>query len=353
MRNPTFLARWATVAVMSATLAACGGGGSDAPVPPPVGGTPDPVTPAPPAGPDPVVPAPDTSASGQYHLEAPAASSTAAVAAMNALGQQGYAFVSSIASYTANPLPVIGDLYVKDSAHAASRLSYQALVPAANATAAVAQMNQQGASGYMYKGDVAYGTGTSDIRSLFVKDTTKAGSFAYEVLPGGSPMAKDALLAQLNAQGARGYRWMSAAIFGNGPDIHNVYVKTSAPAATFTYSFVDLPAPFGMANAAALKQRLNEKGATGALFRGAFIVNDFNSGVQIFEKASTQTTAITYDLVPVVKTDTLAQVVAKANVRAATGEFLLSDVVTDDNAFHTIYMKGGEARHPLSGPVFP
>lgn len=348
MRKTSLFARFATVAMMSASLAACGGG-DDAPAPP-VAGTP---TPAPPTGPDPVVPAPAVAVTGQFHLEGPAATSAQGLATLNALGQQGYAFVSSIASYTGNPLPVIGDLYVKDSAHAASKLVYQSLAPGANASAAVTQLNQQGANGFMYKGDVAYGTGTTDIRSLFVKDSTRSTTFTYEVQAGGSPVAKSALLAQLNAQGARGFRFVSAVAFNGGNDIQNLYVKTSAPAATYTYSFVDVASPFGTANGAALKQQLNDKGATGSIFRGAFVVDNFTTGVLIFEKASTQTTAITYELIPVDKNATLAEVVARANVRAAAGEFLFGDLVTDDGAFHTVYVKGGELRHPLSGAVFP
>ena len=44
----------------------------------------------------------------------------------------------------------------------------------------------------------------------------------------------------------------------------------------------------------------------------------------------------------------------KANTRAAAGEFLYGDVMTSDQKFNTIYVKGALSnRHPLAGPVFP
>lgn len=338
--HPTLLARWACVALLSTTLAACGGGG---------GGGDD--IPAPPAGPG--TPGTPGTVTGQYRLETSPTTANSGVAAMNTLGQQGFGFVSSLATYT-TPTG-LGDVYVKDSAHAASKLQYVALTPATTATAALAQMNQQGALGYLYKGDAGFGSGAGmEFRSMFVRDTTRTTTYTYERQPATAPMPKGTLLTQLNAQGARGFRFMAMLTTNAGGEYFNLYTKSSAETGTYAYTFVDVASPFGTANGAALKAQLNAKGATGAMFLSAFVVDNFNTGVQIYEKSSVHNTPITYDVVAVDRNDTLAGLVAKANVRAAASEFLYGDLVTDDGNFHRVYVKGApRLSHPLAGPVFP
>ena len=74
--------------------------------------------------------------------------------------------------------------------------------------------------------------------------------------------------------------------------------------------------------------------------------------VMIFEKASTQTTAITYELIPVDKNATLAEVVARANVRAAAGEFLFGDLVTDAPPIYIQEKIKPEALYSTTGKPF-
>jgi len=337
---------WLAAAVFATTLAACGGDGDD----PPVSSTPAP-SPGVPVDPPPGQP---VTVTGQYRLESSPATAAAGLSALNAMGQLGYGFVSSVAPYT-QTLPVpIGDLYLTDTAHTGSKLQYSLATPATTVSAIATQLNQQGGAGALYKGDVSFGTGLSvDIRSLFVKDTTKATTFTYEVKPTTTTQQKATMLAELNAQGARGFRYHSTGVLVPSLEAFNVYVKASAPAATYTYTFVDSTAT-GPADGAALKAQLNAQGANGNALLGSFSVNDLNTFVQIYEKSSLQTTPITYDVVAVVTSDTLAQITTKANTKAAAGEFLYGDVMTSDQKFNTIYVKGAVSnRHPLAGPVFP
>lgn len=334
------------------TLVACGG--DDGPAEPVAGTPPAPApgpAPAPPTGPAPT-PAPVT-VTGQYRLEPSANTPDAALAALNALGQQGHVFVSPVAG-NATTLPVpTGDLYLSDSAHAASRLVYTMATPAASMATHLALLNQHGAAGRLYKGDLVYtGAGGFAQRSLFVQDTSRTATYTYEAKTTPLPSRKADWLAELNAQGARGFRFLQTASVNS--EAANLYVKVSAPAATYSYAFVDSPGPFGPADGAALKTLLNTRGAGKAAYLGASAVDNTSTFVMVFETSSLQTAALTYDVVPVDPADTLAQTTAKANAKAAAGEFLFSDVVTADGRISTVYVKGAVSlRHPFTGPVFP
>jgi hypothetical protein len=339
---------WLAAAVFATSLAACGGDGDDAPV----ASTPAPApTPGVPGDPTPGQPAVVT---GQYRLESTPATAAGGLSALNAMGQLGYAYVTGVAEYrTTLPVPM-GDLYLTDTAHTGSKLQYSLATPATTVADLGTQLNQQGAAGALYKGELGFGTGLSvEIRSLFVKDTTKTTTFTYEVKPTTTTQQKATLLAELNAQGARGFRYQSTGVLTPSLAAFNLYVKDSAPAATYTYTFVDSTAT-GPASGAALKTQLNAQGANGNVLLGTYSVNDLNTFVQIYEKSSLQTKPVTYDVVAVDTSDTLAQMTVKANTRAAAGEFLYGDVMTSDQKFNTIYVKGALSnRHPLAGPVFP
>jgi len=337
---------WLAAAVFATSLAACGGDGDDAPV----ASTPAP-TPGVPVDPTPGQPVVVT---GQYRLESTPATAAGGLSALNAMGQLGYAYVTGVAEYrTTLPVPM-GDLYLTDTAHTGSKLQYSLATPATTVADLGTQLNQQGAAGALYKGELGFGTGLSvEIRSLFVKDTTKTTTFTYEVKPTTTTQQKATLLAELNAQGARGFRYQSTGVLTPSLAAFNLYVKASAPAATYTYTFVDSTAT-GPASGAALKTQLNAQGANGNVLLGTYSVNDLNTFVQIYEKSSLQTKPVTYDVVAVDTSDTLAQMTVKANTRAAAGEFLYGDVMTSDQKFNTIYVKGALSnRHPLAGPVFP
>ncbi|MFE8647011.1 hypothetical protein ACFX58_18185 [Sphingomonas sp. NCPPB 2930] len=356
------MSRLAAATLMTFTLASCGGGGDGggnadigAPVTPAPAPTPAPSpSPSPPPSPAPApAPAPAPVAStGQYRLEAGATSNDAAVARMNSLGQEGYAFVGSVASTSGNAV-AIGDLYVKDTARTATRLQYRTAAPATGATAILAQLNAQGAAGFAYKSDVAFfpvGTPSAAV-SLFVTDTSKSSTYAYETQPSANPMARAALLSQLNAQGARGFRF-SGPYLGSlsQGDFFNLYAKDSASGANFAYSFFD----DRFASGADLQQRLTAQGAQGLLYRGPYLVDNLQTSVQMYEKRSTQSGAIEYRTEARASGESLQQTLARLNAQAAQGYFYLGDFGVADGSTHTIYVKNAvDVGNPLSGPVFP
>lgn len=360
MRKPNGMSnRWAvmTLAVSALTMAACGGGGSSGPADEPA---PTPGAPAPAPGPgapsDPAPPPAPASVTGQYRLEPEASSADAALAAFNARGDEGHAFLGTLASVDgATGIVATGDFYLQDTAHTTSKLQYAMLALANSADAKVQQLNRQGANGFAFKLDVGFSSG-SQFRSLFVKDLTKATTFSYERQPAIATLTRDGFLAQLNAAGARGFRLVGGLIvgpFGN-QEAFNLYVKDSS-GATYNYTFVDVAFPYGMANGEALLQRLNEMGAQGSFYLGAFLVSPApGAGVQVFEKSSLQVGAIDYRVQASASSASLAQRQANFNENAAQGYFFLSDVATDDSAQSTMSVRNAtNLRNPLTGITFP
>jgi hypothetical protein len=160
------LTRRSAALVLLASLAACGGGGGGGSggIGEPGGGDPgnggNPGTPGNPGGGTP------TPVTGQYRMETGAENFDAALSAMNSLGSQGYAFTYSLAVGGATfPVP-IGDFYVTDTAHTGTRLDYRMVPDVAGVSALVAQLNAQGAQGYLYKSGMAFPSSTQDLRNL-------------------------------------------------------------------------------------------------------------------------------------------------------------------------------------------
>ena len=286
---------------------------------------------------------------GQYRTEPAAQSMAAALTAMNAQGEQGYAFLSALGTNVSGLSMEMGDFYLHDSAHAGSKLQYETLPEAVTAATALAQFNQQGARGFAFKSGIAFGS-TTDIRTLYVKDTSRSSTFAYEQFPTSSATNRDAFQTQLNAQGARGFRLVGP--WGAGNDMFNLYAKDSSTT-TYSYKLFDVAAPYGMANGDALRSRLDEMGAQGYLFLSAFVLPG-NAGVQVFEKSSAQSGAIAYRLQASNPQASVAQLLTQFNAQAAQGYFFFSELFTDDGARHTLSVQGAaHLRHPMAGVTFP
>lgn len=288
-----------------------------------------------------------TAVTGQYRLQPAATDFTGALAAMNAQGAQGYAYVSALGASGAPG--VFGDFYVSDTAHAASRLEYVTEPALTSADAALAQMNARGAQGYAYKAGAAYGTTLPiEQRSIYVKDTSRSTTYTYERRASTSATTRAAYEAQLNEQGARGYRLVGP-MFVSG-DQFTLYVKDNS-GTTYSYSLRDWVGSMGAADGAALQTQLTEMGAQGYMYQGGMGLQ--GQTVVQFEKSSAQNGAVEY-VVEESKLTSLEQMLARMNERAAQGFFLFSDVVANDGKTYTISVKNAPAlRHPLAGISFP
>lgn len=319
---------WA--AALAVALTACGGGG---------GGDDDGSSTEPPPG-------GGTTATGTYRIETPPATAQAALQQLDQLGAAGNAWVSGVASY-AQPTQ-LGQLYLDSSLRSSSTFDYALDAEPATAADLLAQLNQRGQQGYAYKGGYAFGT----TQSVFVKDSAKTATYTYENLTASVNGSVATQLAQLNEQGARGFRWLGTRSTSAAPMAFiNLYVKDSTGPATYTYTANSLGAAFSPANGTALLAALQQGAADGSRFLGTFLAGA--ESAMLFERPAGSSAAVVYSIESVSGTESLAQMLAAVNARAAEGEFFWSDLVTADGAFHRVYVEGQVLPHPLYGPVHP
>ncbi|QQN70561.1 MULTISPECIES: hypothetical protein [Comamonas] len=290
---------------------------------------------------------------GTYKLGGQTAASHAQMLnAANSMGADGYALFSSLAGSISPTSTEIGDFYLTDTAHAGRKFSY--VNPAAQPTriAFLAQLNQQGSSGYMYKSDAVF-SDVSDIRSVYVKDNSRSDQFSYRTV---TPVAKTAedFAAELNGQGAAGYRYLGPQIINN--ELFSLYAKRN-DSVTYTYQVDKLGSSFSAADAAAMRTRLAPKGADGWFIRGTQGLGSdpMNMNyVDVFEKSSAQNGAIEYLVEASASSDSLTTQLNNMNANAAKGFFYFSGIMTADGKTSTIYVKNSAWMiNPLAGVTFP
>src|SRR5256885_16977884 len=62
-------------------------------------------------------------------------------------------------------------------------LDYRMVADVAGVSALVAQLNAQGAQGYLYKSGMASPSSTQDLRNLYVRSSSAAATYSYETRP--------------------------------------------------------------------------------------------------------------------------------------------------------------------------
>lgn len=290
---------------------------------------------------------------GTYKLGGQTAASHAQMLnAANSMGADGYALFSSLAGSISPTTTEIGDFYLTDTAHAGRKFSYVNPAAQSSRIAFLAQLNQQGSSGYMYKSDAVF-SDVSDIRSVYVKDNSRSDQFSYRTV---TPVAKTAedFAAELNGQGAAGYRYLGSQIINN--ELFSLYAKRN-DSVTYTYQVDKLGSSFSAADAAAMRTRLAPKGADGWFIRGTQGLGSdpMNMNyVDVFEKSSAQNGAIEYLVEASASSDSLTTQLNNMNANAAKGFFYFSGIMTADGKTSTIYVKNSAWMiNPLAGVTFP
>jgi len=199
-----------------------------------------------------------------------------------AQGAEGYRYVGP-ASFGGVPSFEFANLYAKDVATYAYRL----LDVQAGETDALAQLNAQGAEGYKYYGDLAIGPigSIGAQRSVYVRDQTNPGNFEYRLLDATND--RSSFLAQANGQGGQGYWYISGVALGGGASIKQLYMtdKTHADA-RYEYRAVD-----AVSSRNDLSTQLNEQGGQGYRFKGP----DFQAG-NLYVRDTTQNATFTYQI---------------------------------------------------------
>ena len=290
---------------------------------------------------------------GTYKMGGQTATSHAQMLdAANSMGADGYALFSSLAGSISPTSTEIGDFYLTDTAHAGRKFSYVNPAAQPSRTAFLAQLNQQGSSGYMYKSDAVF-SDVSDIRSVYVKDNSRSDQFSYRTV---TPVATtaEAFATELNGQGAEGYRYLGPQIVNN--ELFSLYAKRN-DSVTYTYQVDKVGSASSAADAAEMRTRLAQKGADGWFIRGTQGLggDPMNLNyVDVFEKSSAQNGAIEYLVEASASSDSLTTQLSNMNANAANGFFYFSGIMTADGKTSTIYVKNSAWMiNPLAGVTFP
>jgi hypothetical protein len=238
-----------------------------------------------------------------YETLTPASSPASFVSQANAEGARGYKWMTTY-GFGGEFVAV----YVKDSSQSAA-FSYETLTPASSPASFVSQANAEGARGYKWM--TTYGFG-GEFVAVYVKDSSQSAAFSYETLtPASSPAS---FVSQANAEGARGYKWMTT--YGFGGEFVAVYVKDSSQSAAFSYETLT-PA----SSPASFVSQANAEGA-----RGYEWMTTYGFGgefVAVYVKDSSQSAAVGYKtLIPA---STPAAFVSQANAEGAKGNTFITD----------------------------
>lgn len=179
-------------------------------------------------------------------------------------------------------------------------LRYEALSPAGNAASFLTQVNAEGAKGFRYLSDV-FNASSNTTSSVFVNDGT-AQTYTYE-LPSAQG-SEASFIAQANAEGARGYRFDGPLTYGN------LYRKDGGSSATYTYATAAWPT-----SQAAFLAQASGQGQSGYWLVGPMMLG--STSVSLYMKNNASNATYAYDaLTP---QSTVSNFLAQANSEGAKG----------------------------------
>jgi hypothetical protein len=204
-----------------------------------------------------------------FKTEATRVGRDAALRTLNQQGAAGFAFVTGLAVQT-NPgaseaVLAFADLYAKGDAGVTYQ--YVADLVVDDATAFLNRVNSRGAEGYILKSQYAFNPTnilTTDSYYLFVKSTRRATTYSYRLLPQASTSSPS--LAEINQQGSAGYVFRVTLIFGT--QVVSLYVRDNTSGATYTYETTPMP----NSSEAALSE-FNAQGARFFIYKGGLVAD--------------------------------------------------------------------------------
>lgn len=204
-------------------------------------------------------------------------------------------------------------IYIRDASQS-SKYVYEALSWAVSSTDLISQANIEGAKGFFYTGGNQFSDG---IKAIYVTDTSQSSKYVYETMLWETSSAN--LIAQANAEGAKGFFYTGGNQFSDG--IKAIYVRDTSHSGR--YIFKALPKA---ASSADLIAQANAEGANGFLYVGD---SGFTDGIKsIYVTDTSQSDQYTLKAMPQVASsaDLIAQASAEgANGFLYTGDSLMSD----------------------------
>ena len=273
----------------------------------------------------------------------------ASIQALNQQGALGFAYVSPLAYQTnagsgQSPNFEYFDLFAKGQAN--TSYSYKAVVQAANAAGLAAQLNTEGAAGFLFKGPIYFATSpapTDPVYLLLVKSSARSTTYGYRVTPISS--ASELNVGDLNAEGGAGYSYRGNYFIGGL--YYRIHVKDNGNGATYNYLTTPaIDSPDGLLN------QMNTQGAQNYMYKGGFFTGA--STVSVYEKVSTTTSPIVFVKTASGPTVSATELLAKADPLGQQGYLFWGDLAfSNPTQYISFFYKGPPSPHPLYGPVFP
>jgi hypothetical protein len=256
-----------------------------------------------------------------YEALPPAADAAAFLDRLNAQGARAFRFFSGLAFPTGPASAEVVDAYVKD---AEATYSFELLPDASSASALQDQLNAQGARGFKWGGPYVVG---GQSRTLYRKDNSSASNYTYAVLT--APADSAGYLSQTNAQGASGYYSVGGAYLVGGTTVL-VYQKDTQGSATYRYEALDQPG-----SDADFLAQFEAQGARGFRFKTGYV---FSDGTRLlYEKDIAQSATFSYqNLQPAGNS---ADYIVQANAEGAKGNALVGDYMLPSGQIRTFYIR--------------
>lgn len=179
--------------------------------------------------------------------------------------------------------------------------TYEALPAPADAPSFLAQLNAEGTKGFRYIAEEAFSGDGNAAQNIFVKDS--AATYAYDLLVNDATQA--GFLAQANQEGAKGYRY-------EGPLMLGALYTHSSGAASAVYQYAVTASPV---SAAAFLTSANAQGQSGYWYYGPVLLN--SASAALFMKDSSSASTYTYDALAMPASD--SDFVSQANGEGAKG----------------------------------
>ncbi|WP_414449095.1 hypothetical protein AB4851_07525 [Burkholderia sp. 22PA0099] len=196
---------------------------------------------------------------------------------------------------------------------------FEALTSAADATSFLAQLNAEGAKGFRYVGDEFFSGDGTTTHSIYVNDGS-AGTYTYE-LPS-TQTTQSAYLAQLNSEGGRGFRYDSDLTYGT-------LYRNDGSSATYSYQFLS-----NNSSPADFLTQANTQGQSGYWFVGPTSIG--GAFLNLYAKNGASSATYTYEApaAPASSSDFLTQ----ANAEGARG-FRAKGTQVFGSSSATVYVK--------------
>lgn len=226
---------------------------------------------------------------------------------LNAEGAKGFRYVGD--EFFSGDGTTLHSIYVNDG----SAATYTYELPATQTTqsAYLAQLNSEGARGFRYDSDLTYGT-------LYRNDSSSA-TYSYQFQSNNASPAD--FLVQANAQGQAGYWFVGPTSIGGA--FLNLYAKNGASSATYAYE-----APAAPASASDFVTQANAEGARGFRAKGTQVFG--SSSATVYVKDQTQSPTFTYQTAT--PQTTSAAFITQSNTLGAQGNAYFSDMAFGGSA---------------------